>query len=366
MSEITRGAACGVIVRVGVDLAKQVYQVHAVDRSERVVLARAMSPQKFLAWAATLPAGCMVAMEACGGAHHLGRALRLLGLDPRLMAGHFVTPYRVQGRSGKNDANDAAAICEAAGRPRTRFVPIKSAAQQGVLSLHRLREGYKADRTGCINRLRGLLGEFGLVFPQSPEKLRAKLGETLEDASNELPGDLRLGLQQLHLHWIHLDLQIHWCEQRIAQHARSNAQASAAMQLMGVGFITASAVAASVGDLKQFANARQFAAWLGLVPSQHSSGGKASLGGITQRGDAYLRTLLIQGAKSAVMTAEKRQDRVSQWLVQLKRRAGWQKTVVALANKNARILWAVLTRGLSFDPNHVAPPPVRLAPELAA
>lgn len=232
--------------------------------------------------------------------------------------------------------------------------------------MHRLREGYKADRTGCINRLRGLLGEFGLVFPQSPEKLRAKLGETLEDASNELPGDLRLGLQQLHLHWIHLDLQIHWCEQRIAQHARSNAQASAAMQLMGVGFITASAVAASVGDLKQFANARQFAAWLGLVPSQHSSGGKASLGGITQRGDAYLRTLLIQGAKSAVMTAEKRQDRVSQWLVQLKRRAGWQKTVVALANKNARILWAVLTRGLSFDPNHVAPPPVRLAPELAA
>ena len=137
MSEITRGAACGVIVRVGVDLAKQVYQVHAVDRSERVVLARAMSPQKFLAWAATLPAGCVVAMEACGGAHHLGRELRLLGLDPRLMAGHFVTPYRVQGRSGKNDANDAAAICEAAGRPRTRFVPIKSAAQQGVLSLIR-------------------------------------------------------------------------------------------------------------------------------------------------------------------------------------------------------------------------------------
>jgi transposase len=356
MAEITRS----LIARVGVDLSKRVVQVHAVDRAGRVVLARPMSVERFFAWCAELPAGCLVAMEACGGAHHVARRLRGMGLDARLLAGHFVTPYRMAGKSGKNDANDAAAICEAAGRPHMRFVPVKTAEQQAQLSVHRLREGFKEERTALINRVRGLLTEFGLVFPQSPEALRSVLADVIEDASNELPGVARLALQRSHLHWIDLELQLAWCDERIAAHVRSDERAKKAATLLGIGPTTASALVASVGDFKQFANARQFGAWLGLVPSQNSTGGKASLGRITKRGDDYLRTLLIQGAKSAVMAAGKRSDRISQWLLQLKDRVGWQKTVVALANKNARILWAVLTRDAVFDPDHVPePPPAR-------
>jgi transposase len=353
MAEVIRSS----VARVGVDLSKRVFQVHAVDRSGRVVLAKALAPDRFYAWCAELPAGCLVAMEACGGAHHAARRLRLLGLDARLIAGQFVTPYRMAGKSGKNDANDAAAICEAAGRPHMRFVPVKTAEQQGQLSVHRLREGYKAERTALINRIRGVLTEFGMGFPQSPEALRRVLADVIEDGSNELTGIARLVLQRAHLHWIDLELQMKWCEERMEAHVRSDTRASKAAELLGIGPIGASALVASVDDFKQFASAKQFGAWLGLVPSQNSTGGKARLGRITKRGDDYLRTLLIQGAKSAVMTAGKRSDRISQWLVQLKERVGWQKAVVALANKNARILWAVLTRDAAFDPNHVPEPP---------
>lgn len=353
MTEITRA----LIARVGVDLSKRVYQVHAVDRAGRRVLAKSFPVDRFYAWCAELPAGCLVAMETCGGAHHVARRLRLMGLDARLVAAHFVTPYRMAGRSGKNDANDAAAICEAAGRPQMRFVPVKTAQQQGQLALHRLREGYKEERTALISRIRGLLLEFGLSYAKGPEALRPLLADVLEDASNELPGIARLALQRAHEQWIALDEQIRWCDQRVAEHVRTDAQASAAAKLLGIGPLTASALVASVGDFKQFDSAAQFGAWLGLVPSQNSTGGKAKLGRITKRGDDYLRTLLIQGAKSALMTAGKRSDRISQWLVQLQLRAGWQKAVVALANKNARILWAVLSRGAHYDPNHVPEPP---------
>jgi len=181
------------------------------------------------------------------------------------------------GKRGKNDANDAAAICEAAGRPHMRFVPVKTTQQQGQLAVHRLREGFKEERTALINRIRGLLAEFGLVFPQSPEALRKVLAEVIEDASNELPGVARLALQRAHLHWIDIELQIHWCDERIASHVRSDDRARAAATLQGIGPVTASALVASVGDFGQFANARQFGAWLGLVPSQNSSGGKASV-----------------------------------------------------------------------------------------
>jgi transposase len=345
------------ITRVGVDLAKRVIQVHAVNAAGRVMSAKALTRDKFVAWCVQLPPGCLIAMEACSGGHHWARKLQAMGLDARLIAGHFVGAYRMQGKRGKNDANDAAAICEAAGRPHMRFVPIKTLEQQAQLAVHRLREGYKEERTACINRIRGLLTEFGLVFPQSADALRLALPQALEDASNELPGVARLALQRAQLQWVELDGHIAWCDERIAAHVRSDAQAQAALQLCGIGPVTASALAASVGDFKQFKTAAQFGAWLGLVPSQNSSGGKASLGGITKRGDEYLRTLLVQGAKSAVMTAHKRSDRISQWLVQLTARVGWQKAVVALANKNARILWAVLARRRRFDPNHVSVKP---------
>ena len=366
MGEITRGET----VRVGVDLAKRVIQVHAVDATGRVVVARPLPRAKFMEWCAQLPPGCIVAMETCSGAHHWSRRLAALGLAPRLIAGHFVAPYRMQGARGKNDANDAAAICEAASRPAMRFVPPKTVEQQAMLAVHRLREGYKEERTACINRIRGLLAEFGLVFPQSPDALRLALPDTIEDASNELPTLARLAIQRARLSWVEIDCHVAWCDERIAAHVRSDAQArAAAQQLCGIGPVTASALIATVGDFTQFRTGRQFGAWLGLVPSQNSSGGRASLGRITKRGDDYLRTLLVQGAKSAVRTAAKRTDRISLWLAELTARVGWQKAVVALANKNARILWAVLARGQRFDADHVsvmpggpsAPPVVSLA-----
>lgn len=345
------------VVRVGVDLAKRVIQVHAVDAHGRVVSAKALGRDKFIGWCAGLPAGCIVAMEACSGAHHWARRLAALGLQPRLLAAHFVAPYRVQGRSGKNDANDAAAICEAASRPHMKFVPVKSVQQQAILVVHRLREGYKEERTACINRIRGLLAEFGVVLAKSSEALRELLADVMEDAANELPWLARIALDRARLQWLELDCHIAWCDERISAHVKTDEQAQAASRLIGIGVLGASALSASVGDFKQFKSGAQFGAWLGVVPSQNSSGGKDRLGGITKRGDDYLRTLLIQGAKSAVMTAHKRRDRISQWLVQLTARVGWQKAVVALANKNARIVWAVLAKGKAYDPDHVSHKP---------
>ena len=353
MEHVTRGRA----VRVGVDLAKRVIQVHAVDAAGRVMTSRSLARDKFIEWCVMLPAGCVVAMEASSSAHHWARKLIPLGLDARIIAAQLVSPYRSEGATGKNDANDAAAICEAASRPTMRFIAVKSIEQQSMLCVHRLREGIKQDRTACINRIRGLLAEFGLVFPQGARELQSVLSEVLEDAGNELGTLARLTLQRAQSQWHELDAHLAWCDERIAAHAKGNDAVKAAATLQGIGPVTASAVVATVGDFKQFKNGAQFGAWIGLTPRQRSSGGKNNLGGITKRGDTYLRTLLIQGAKSAVMTAHRRQDKISQWAVALRERSGWQKAVVALANKNARILWAVMTRGEAFDANHLSVKP---------
>ena len=353
MNKVIREGA----VRVGVDLAKHVIQVHAVDATGRVLTTKPVARAKFIEWCVRLPAGCMVAMEASSSAHHWARKLAALGLDPRIISAQLVEPYRSQGASGKNDANDAAAICEAASRPTMRFIPVKSIEQQSMLCVHRLREGIKEDRTACINRIRGLLAEFGLVFAQGPRELQAVLSELLEDATNELGALARLTLQRAQAQWHELDEHLAWCDERIDAHAKDNADVKTAATLLGIGPVTASAAVATVGDFKQFKNGAQFGAWVGLTPRQRSSGGKNNLGGITKRGDTYLRTLLIQGAKSAVLTAHRRQDKISTWVVALRERSGWQKAVVALANKNARILWAVLTRGQAFDANHLSVKP---------
>lgn len=345
------------ITRVGVDLAKRVLQVHAVDSSGQRVTGRALSRDKFLSWCAQLPVGCLLAMEASSGAHHWARRLRSMGLDARIIAAHLVAPYRLQGKTGKNDANDAAAICEAAGRPHMHFVPIKTVEQQSLLCVHRLREGFKAERTACINRIRGPLAEFGLVFPQKPDALRQALPDVLEDAGNELGGIARMALQRAQQQWVELDAHMAWCDDRIATHLKADPQAAQAQQLMGVSPVGASAVVATVGDFKQFRNGPQFGAWLGLTPRQNSSGGKNNLGGITRRGDMYLRSLLIQGAKSVVWSAHKRDDPISRWVHGLREKHGWQKAAVALANKNARILWAVMTKGQVFDARHVSVKP---------
>ena len=258
MTEITRAQ----IVRVGVDIAKLVIQVHAVDGAGRRVAARAIKREQFVGWCAQLPAGCVVAMEACGGAHHWARQLRAMGLDARLIAAGFVSPYRMQGSGGKNDANDAAAICEAASRPTMRFVPVKTPAQQGLMSLHRLREGYKEERTACINRIRGVLAEFGLVFAKSAKALRAELGDALEDASNELSGMARMALQEAFEHWRVLDDRLRWCDRQVGEHVRSSAAAQRAASITGIGALTASASTAGRGRHHHFGRTRR-------VLSQH-------------------------------------------------------------------------------------------------
>jgi transposase len=283
--------------------------------------------------------------------------LRALGLMPKLMSAQLVEPYRSQGATGKNDANDACAICEAASRPSMRFVPVKSVEQQSMLCVHRLREGLKKERTACISRIRGLLAEFGLAYAQGPEALRRVLGDALEDASNEMNTLARLVIQRAVQQWSELDAHLAWCDARVLRDARDNADVRAAAQLMGIGCVGASAAVATVDDFKQFKCGAQFGAWLGIVPRQHSSGGKTQLGRITRRGDSYLRSLLVQGAKSAVLTAHKRDDAISRWALALRERSGWQKAAVALANKNARILWAVMTRGDRYDPRHVSVKP---------
>ena len=357
MEKITRSVSGAESVRVGVDLAKRVIQVHAVNAAGKVLTTRALRREQFIEWCAQLPPGCVVAMEASSSAHHWARKLVAMGLDARIMSAQLVGPYRLEGHTGKNDANDAAAICEAASRPQMRFIPIKSIEQQSMLCVHRLREGVKEDRTACINRIRGLLAEFGLVVAQGAEELQGVLSEMLEDAGNELGTLARLTLQRAQTQWHELDAHLSWCDDRIAAHAKTNVAVKAAATLLGIGPVTASAVVATVADFKQFKSGAQFGAWVGLTPRQHSSGGKNKLGGITKRGDTYLRTLLIQGAKSAVMTAHKRQDRISSWVLALRERSGWQKAVIALANKNARILWAVMTRGEAFDANHLSVKP---------
>lgn len=355
MSEITRR----LVVRVGVDIAKKVIHLHAVDGAGQRVYARSVKRDQFVAWCQQqLPPGCMVAMEACSGSHHWARRLSAMGFAARLIAPHLVTPYRMEGKGGKNDATDAAAICEAASRPTMRFVPVKTVQQQGVMALHCIREGFKAERTAWVNRIRGVLAEFGLVFGKSPQVLRQALADVLEDAGNEIDGTARLALQEAHEHWQVLDERMKWCDQQISAHVRSSEAARRAWRITGIGELGASAMTASVGDFKQFKTAKQFGSWLGLVPRQDSTGGKAKLGRITKRGDDYLRTLLIQGAKSAVMSVDKRDDPTSRWLKALTERVGWQKACVAMANKNARILWAVMTREQGFDAQHVSAKPL--------
>ncbi len=233
------------ITRVGVDSAKYAIQVNAVDAAGKLVTNRQLSREKFLSWCEQLPAGCLVAMEACGGSHHWARKLIAFGLSVKIIAAHLVAPYRLQGKSGKNDANDAAAVCEAASRPNMRFVSIKTTVQKGILCVHSLREGLKEERTASINRIRGMLTEFGLVVSKNPEKLREMLTDMLENASNDLSGLTRLVVQEGYDQWKDLDKRIEWCDERINAYIKDDAQAKVAKELVGVGPVTASAMVAT-------------------------------------------------------------------------------------------------------------------------
>src|SRR6266480_2430701 len=332
------------ITAVGLDLAKQIIQVHAIDAAGRVVLRKVVRRERLLALLAQFPR-CVVGMEACSGAHHWARELTQLGHDTRIMAAEFVRPFR-KSRAAKNDANDAEAVCTA------MLQPNKSVEQQALLCLHRVRQGLIEERTASINRLRGLLAEFGQVAPQSAPALYRMLAVLLA-ADTRLPGLVRRCMQDLREHVRAVEGRIAALDREIAQHAQSSESARRIAAVCGVGPNTASAMVATVGNARDYRNGRQFAAWLGLVPKQYSSAGKTKLGRITKRGDAYLRTLLIQGARSAIQAALRRapekRDRLSAWIVQLAQRVGYHKTLVAIANKHARIIWALLAHDAAFD-----------------
>jgi transposase len=334
------------ITTVGLDLAKSVFSVHGVDERGNAVLRKTVRRGKLLEFFAQLPP-CVVGMEACGGSQHWARELRQLGHEPRIMAAEFVAPYR---QGGKNDANDAAAICEAVGRPQMRFVPIKSVEQQAVLAVHRLRQGLVEERTALANRLRGLLTEYGLVVGVGLDRLRRALPELLEDGANGIPGIAREVLADATEQLRELDVRIAAYDRRIAALARASNPVQRLMQIEGIGPVTATALVASVGDANVFNNGRQFAAWLGLTPRQHSTGGKQRLGAMTKHGDVYLRTLLIHGARSVLRVTPQRSDAKSRWAESLRRRRPDNVAAVALAAKHARIIWAMLARAQDYRP----------------
>jgi transposase len=326
------------IVTVGIDLAKNVFAVHGINQAGKPELVRPdVRRAKLLELIASLPP-CVIGMEACSGAHHWAREFQKFGHTVRIMAPKFVAPYRMGGKHGKNDAADAAAICEAVTRPNMRFVPIKSIEQQGKLFVHRAHQGYVAERTALINRIRGLLNELGIVLPQAFKAFHRGVHEALED----LPGYCNQVIGELMNELSHIQERIAQSERQIQLLARDDAQAQRLMQLRGIGPTTASAIVASIGNGHDFKNGRQFSAWLGLVPRQHSSGGKTKLGRITKAGESYLRMLLVLGAKAVLAHAVGKADRVSRWALQLKERCGYGRAIVAIAAKNARMCWAAL------------------------
>lgn len=323
---------------IGIDLAKNVIQVHGVDERGNAVVRKQLKRDQVLPFFGNLVA-CRIGMEACGGAHYWARKLEKLGHSVKLMAPQFVKPYV---KTNKNDAADAEAICEAVSRPNMRFVPIKNGEQQAVLALHRARQGFVTARTAQANQIRGLLSEYGIVIPQGLSHIGKRLPEVLEDGENDLPGVFRQLLQRLGDHLRELNRQVGELELQIQLWHRQHDASCRLAQIPGIGPLTASALVASIGDAKSFESGRQLAAWLGLVPRQHSSGGKSTLLGISKRGDSYLRMLLVHGARAVIRVAESKPTYAGSWLARLIGRRHPNVAAVALANKNARIVWALL------------------------
>ena len=286
-------------------------------------------------------------MESCSGAHHWARTLQAQGFVVKLLAPQFVKPYV---KSNKNDANDAEAICEAMARPSMRFVAVKSVEQQDIQAVHRIRSGLIEQRTATANQIRGLVSEYGLVAPKEMHHLRCAIPTWLEDEENGLTARFRRLLAGLQAHLVSLDHRVAELDAEIAAIAKTDPAAQRLQQLRGVGPVIATALVAAVGNGAQFANGRQLSAALGLTPRQHSSGGKERLYGITKRGDTYLRTLLIHGARAVIRTAKNKDDRLSQWINALVARSHVNNAAAALANKTARIAWAMLKNGTDYQP----------------
>lgn len=334
------------IVRIGLDLAKNVFEVHGVDAEEKAVLRKTLRRNSVPQFFAVLPP-CIIGMEACSGSHYWAKVLSDFGHEVRLISPQFVTPYL---KSNKNDRNDAEAICEAISRPSMRFVPPKSTEQLEIQAVHRIRQRLVSDRTRRANRIRGLLAEHGIVIARDISRLRHALAQ-IADGNDETLGDMILELvRDVRDELIELDQRILSYNHRIRDLFRSNEMCRRIGKIEGIGPITATALVAAVGDRSCFKNGRQFAAWLGLVPKQRSSGGKSRLFGISRRGDRYLRTLMIHGARAVLGKAGGKTDPRSQWIGRMRERRHPNVVAVAVANKNARIVWSLLSGDKAYQP----------------
>jgi len=335
------------ITTIGIDLAKAVFQIHGVGERGKVAVRKQLKRSEMSSYFANL-GPCLIGMEACGSAHHWARKLQGFGHTVKLMSPQFVKPYV---KTNKNDKADAEAICEAVSRPNMRFVSVKTVEQQAILSVHRARAGFVKARTAQANQIRGLLSEFGVVIPKGIHSIMKRIPEILEDGENGLPGTMRNLLQRLTENLKEMDRQVDELEKQIQLWHRENEASRRLAEIPGIGPITASAIAATVGNAREFKNGRQLAAWMGLVPRQNSSGGKQNLLGISKRGDTYLRTLLIHGARSVIQYAKNKADE-SSWLRKLMARRNKNVAAVALANKNARTIWALLAHDRTFRPDY--------------
>jgi transposase len=341
-----RGASIMKITTIGIDLAKSVFQVHGADERGHVGVREQLRRDQVAVFFANLPAG-LVGMEACGSAHHWARKLRGFGHEVRLISPQFVKPYV---KSNKNDVADAEAICEAVARPNMRFVPIKTVEQQAV-SGHRVRQGFVKARTAQANQIRGLLAEFGLVLPQGITNVLRRVPQMIDGAA-DLPASMRQLIERLLENMKVLDLQVKELEAQIKAWHHGSELSRKLEKIPGIGPLAASALVASIGDARSFKNGRQVAAWLRLGPKQDSSGGKPKLLGMSKRGDTYLRTLLIHGARSAIVAAQ-RTGKLNVWLSGLLTRRHPNIAAVALANKNARTIWALLAHEREFRPDYM-------------
>jgi transposase len=335
------------ITTIGIDLAKNIFQIHGVDARGKVAVRKQIKRAEMAKYFANLEP-CLIGMEACGSAHHWARKLEGYGHTVKLMAPQFVKPYV---KTNKHDIADAEAICEAVGRPNMRFVAKKSVEQQAILSVHRARQGFVKARTAQGNQIRGLLSEFGIIIPQGIRSIMKQVPEILEDGESGLPGTMRHLIERLAENLKEMDRQVNELEKQIGLWHRENEASRRLAEIAGIGPITASAIVATVGKAHEFKNGRQLAAWMGLVPKQNSSGGKQNLLGISKRGDTYLRTLMIHGARAVIRFAKNKADPDS-WLRKLMARRNKNVAAVALANKNARIVWALLAHDRMFRPDY--------------
>jgi transposase len=337
------------IVRIGLDLAKYVFEVHGVDAREKAVLRKTLRREAVAPFFAAL-SPCVVGMEASNGAHYWARVLADLGHEVRLISPQFVTPYV---KSNKNDRNDAEAICEAVGRPSMRFVPPKSSEQLTIQAVHRIRHRLISDRTRLANQIRGLLAEHGVVIARDVSRLRHALGRMADGSEGRLDEMLQDLVRDVREELAELDRRIAAYDRRIRTLFSGNEACRRIGRIEGIGPVTATALVAAIGDQTCFKNGRHFAAWLGLVPRQRSSGGKARLFGISKRGDRYIRTLMIHGARAVLGKAHGKKDPKSLWLGRMRERRHANVVAVALANKNARVVWSMLAHDETYRPDRV-------------